>query len=148
MERLFELRWRVLRAPWGQPRGSERDDQEATAWHRVAVTGEGEFVAAARLQREPQPATGRIRYMAVAEKWRRRGIGSRLLAALEALALEEGMERITLLARDPFLDFYLCRGYIPVGPGPLLFDIIPHTRMEKRLVREGTGAGGGPPATL
>jgi len=27
-ERYFDLRWRVLREPWQQPRGSERDDRE------------------------------------------------------------------------------------------------------------------------
>ena len=29
----FDLRWRVLRAPWDQPRGSERDDREDTSIH-------------------------------------------------------------------------------------------------------------------
>ncbi|MEJ2362384.1 MAG: thioesterase, partial [Gammaproteobacteria bacterium] len=26
----FDLRWRILRAPWQQARGSERDDLEAS----------------------------------------------------------------------------------------------------------------------
>ena len=29
----YELRWRVLRKPWGQPSGSERDELDAAATH-------------------------------------------------------------------------------------------------------------------
>lgn len=30
----YQLRWQVLRAPWGEPRGSEQDDMEQDSEHR------------------------------------------------------------------------------------------------------------------
>jgi hypothetical protein len=32
-EKYYELRWRILRAPWNQPKGSVKDDKEVTAIH-------------------------------------------------------------------------------------------------------------------
>ena len=29
----FDLRWRILREPWGQPRGSEHDSIDDSAFH-------------------------------------------------------------------------------------------------------------------
>ena len=37
----YELRWKILRAPWNQPRGSERDDREADSTHLMVVEGNG-----------------------------------------------------------------------------------------------------------
>jgi hypothetical protein len=30
----YELRWRLLRKPWNQPKGSEKDEKEDEAFHK------------------------------------------------------------------------------------------------------------------
>ena len=41
----YQLRWQVLRAPWGEPRGSEQDDMEQDSEHRFIKNKEGEVLA-------------------------------------------------------------------------------------------------------
>ena len=45
----YELRWKILRAPWNQPRGSERDDREADSTHLMVVEGNGAVAGVGRL---------------------------------------------------------------------------------------------------
>jgi len=40
MDQYFELRWRVLRKPWNQPRGSEIDEMDDRAIHLAAYDGD------------------------------------------------------------------------------------------------------------
>jgi len=39
----FDLRWRILRQPWGQPRGSERDSEDDSAFHLLLLTRPGKL---------------------------------------------------------------------------------------------------------
>ena len=39
-EKYFELRWRILRKPWNQPRGSEVDMEEDFSYHIMALQDE------------------------------------------------------------------------------------------------------------
>ena len=77
----------------------------------------------------------RIRYMGVATEYRRRGIGTRILFALEEKAIDLGATRVVLDAREVALGFYRKHGYVATGPGPMLFNSIAHVRMEKRISR-------------
>jgi GNAT superfamily N-acetyltransferase len=79
----FDLRWRILRAPWGQPRGSERDSAEESAFHLLLLDPAGKAVACGRLHRN-NPDEAQVRYMAVDEDVRGRAYGGRILKALEA----------------------------------------------------------------
>jgi ribosomal protein S18 acetylase RimI-like enzyme len=73
--------------------------------------------------------------MAVATQCRRRGVGTRILSALEEKARGLGALRIVLDARETALGFYRKHGYVATGPGPMLFNRIAHVRMEKRVSR-------------
>ena len=75
----------------------------------------------------------RIRYMAVAIEWQRRGSGSRMLQALEDRAASLGAACILLDARETALGFYRKRGYSVEGPGHVLYDCISHVKMSKTL---------------
>jgi GNAT superfamily N-acetyltransferase len=77
----------------------------------------------------------RIRYMGIATEYRRKGIGTLILFALEEKALSLGATRIVLDAREVALGFYRKHGYVATGPGPMLFNRIAHVRMEKRINR-------------
>lgn len=128
----FALRWEVLRAPWGRPPGSERDPEDHGALHLMLEDDQGRALAVGRLHRL-DAERGQIRYMAVVPEARGRGLGRRILEALEQRARGLGLRRIVLDAREEALGFYLRHGYRALGPGHVLFGSIRHVRMEKAL---------------
>ncbi len=132
MERVFDLRWRVLRAPWNQPRGSEQDSLENTSRHIVAVTLEGDFWGVGRVHWN-SPEEAQIRYMAVEPLHGGKGIGSRILQALETFARESGALRIVLNARETAVPFYCKWAYNDIAEAATLFGCLAHRRMEKPL---------------
>lgn len=129
-EALLDLRWRVLRAPWGQPRGSERDDRETVGVHRVAVTEAGRVIGTGRLHAVAEGLM-QVRYMAVEEAWRGKGVGAAVLLALEEEARRRGAREIRLNARVGVAQFYAGRGYRVIGEGPTLMGQIEHVTMAK-----------------
>jgi predicted GNAT family N-acyltransferase len=128
----YQLRWQILRAPWGQPPGSERDDLEATAEHALIVDDVGKSLAVGRLHFN-SPEEAQIRYMAVAEIARGQGLGRRIVEHLEASARSCGAVAIVLNAREEVAGFYQSLGYEVVGAGSTLFGTVAHVRMSKRL---------------
>src|SRR5689334_25035560 len=87
-EQYFDLRWRVLRAPWQQPRGSEKDDREDDSQHLMICDEQGsEPLAIGRLHFN-SPTEGQVRFMAVAPSARGRGLGGAILQELERRARE------------------------------------------------------------
>lgn len=131
MDQYFELRWRVLRKPWNQRRGSEIDGMDDRAIHLAAYDGD-RIVAVARLHFNSEEEA-QIRYMAVDERYRNRGIGGEMLKELERIAREKGAKYIVLEARENAVNFYLKNGYVIVKKSFLLFDSIQHYRMMKKL---------------
>jgi len=128
----YELRWQLLRAPWEQPRGSERDALEDSAIHLMAIDESGTAIGVGRLHFNTD-TEAQIRYMAVTDASRRHGVGSLLLQALERRATGKGARRIVLDARETALGFYRSRGYSEIGTGHVLFGCIRHIRMRKTL---------------
>lgn len=131
-ESYFELRWRVLRAPWQQPRGSERDPLDSESVNLMVCGVDRGPRAVGRLH-FPSPDVGQVRYMAVDPAWRRRGMGRRVLKELERVAKQKGAKKIRLNARENAVPFYESQGYAVVGRGELLFGEIRHEVMEKKL---------------
>ncbi|MGI9458273.1 MAG: GNAT family N-acetyltransferase [Aeoliella sp.] len=128
----YDLRWRFLRAPWDQPRGSERDELEEVAEHVTARDGEGRLLGIGRLHLNDE-CEAQIRYMAVEEDCRGHGVGRAMVSRLEELAVAHGVLRIVLNARDTVVGFYEKLGYRIMEEGPTMFDEVKHVRMEKRL---------------
>lgn len=131
-EEYLDLRWRVLRAPWHQPRGSEKDEWENRADHLTARDEEGRLLGVGRLHLN-NPGEAQIRYMATEEGCRGRGVGTALYRRLEALAANHHARHITLNARESAVGFYQKCGFEITGDGPLLFGVIPHKVMRKEL---------------
>ncbi|MDB4409524.1 GNAT family N-acetyltransferase [Gammaproteobacteria bacterium] len=129
----YHLRWKVLRAPWNQPRGSEQDDMEKSSHHLMVVDNNHDVIAVGRLHfnsiREAQ-----FRYMAVDTRQQRRGAGTLLLRVMERKAIELGADCIVLDAREHALRFYHKHGYQAEGPGQTLFNSIPHVKMRKNII--------------
>jgi thioesterase domain-containing protein len=134
----YQLRYQVLRAPWQQPPGSERDDLETQAHHRMLVNAAGDVLAVGRLHLV-DATTAQVRYMAVAEAARGQGLGAVMLLALEQQAVVIGAQRIVLNARDSAVVFYQKSGYqLGVAQAPLFG--IPHWQMHKALYLAGSAA--------
>ncbi|GAB57242.1 bifunctional GNAT family N-acetyltransferase/hotdog fold thioesterase [Rheinheimera nanhaiensis] len=130
-QQYYQLRYQVLRAPWQQPPGSERDALEQDAYHLMLITEQGEVAAVGRLHRCDEHSA-QVRYMAVAEAYRGSGAGKRLLEALEYEAARWGCSIVQLNARDSAIGFYQRQGYAKGQQAPALFGIA-HLQMHKRL---------------
>ena len=132
-QRYYTLRWKILRAPWNQPRGSEQDELESSSSHFMAIDNRQIITGVGRLQFNTI-SEAQIRYMAVAIEQQRQGTGTLLLKALEDKAVELGAARIVLDAREQALGFYRKQGYTLEGPGHVLFNTIPHVKMRKDFI--------------
>ena len=131
----FDLRWRVLRQPWSQPRGSERDELDSSGYHLMLVAKDGSAAAVGRLHLNSSDEA-QVRYMAVDDSWRSKGLGGLILAGLEAQAQVLAVKRIVLNAREQALDFYKRHGYRVEGLAETLFGEVRHVRMRKDLVAD------------
>lgn len=131
-DRYFDLRWSVLRAPWKQPKGTEKDDLESKSIHLMATDDAGRAVGVGRLA-FLQEKRAQIDYMAVWQKHRRKGVGGMILKTLEQRAKEHDISLLRVNARTQARLFYENHGYRVVRRGKRLFGCIPHLIMEKKL---------------
>ena len=128
----YQLRWEVLRAPWQQPRGSEKAPDDATATHALLLNDREEAIGVCRMHLQT-PAEAQIRFMAIRPDYQGQGLGQKLLLYLEEKAREAGATFITLQARENAVKFYKKCNYIVLEKTHLLFDSIQHYKMQKEL---------------
>jgi predicted GNAT family N-acyltransferase len=124
------LRDEVFVGEQGVPAALEHDDNDAVAFHAVALE-DGRCVGTGRMLRQAG-GVARVGRMAVTRAARRRGVGALLLAALEAQARAEGLASVELHSQTHAQAFYLRHGYAPEGA---VFEEagIPHVAMRKKL---------------
>lgn len=127
----FNLRYELLRKPWNQPLGSERNDGDKTAEH-FALFWENEIVAIARLD-TIDSETGQVRFVATSQTHQGKGFGKHLMNSVELKAKEMGLKKNILQARENAVDFYLSQDYSLVEKTHLLFGEIQHYLMEKEI---------------
>jgi|JI10StandDraft_1071094.scaffolds.fasta_scaffold577858_2 N-acetylglutamate synthase-like GNAT family acetyltransferase len=130
----FQLRWQVLRAPWQQPIGSEKDDLEFndTTFHAMAISENNEILGVARLHLLPQNIA-QVRYMAVSDITQGMGVGSQLLKYLENIAKSNEVKKVFLQSRENAVEFYKKHDYVVVQKSFLMYDQIQHYLMEKDI---------------
>jgi thioesterase domain-containing protein len=131
-EKYYQLRWQILRKPWQQPLGSEQDEFEQQACHRMILDENNSIVAVGRFHQTSQNQA-QIRYMAVNENSQGSGIGKQLIQDLEQAAAMQGIREITLNAREQALEFYQKLGYLNMGFAHQLYNQINHYAMKKHL---------------
>ena len=131
-ESMFDLRWRVLRQPWYQPKGSETDPEESKAIPFIALL-EDVVIGTARYH-GLNDNVGQIRFIVVEEQYRRRGVGRSLMEAIHVSARSR-VKFLILNARETAVKFFEKLGYEIVGDGPLLFGKIKHKKMAFKFGR-------------
>lgn len=126
----YHLRWKVLRQPWNQPLGTERDTLEDQAKHFAAFQ-EAKIIGVGRLDLVDFGVC-QIRFMAVQPTYQSNGIGANLMNTMETKAWNSGATEIILHARAQALGFYEKLGYVCIEPSHLLFGEIQHFLMKKK----------------
>jgi ribosomal protein S18 acetylase RimI-like enzyme len=128
----FQLRYEILRAPWGQPQGSEKTPDEGAHMHFAYFNAQQEIIGVVRLD-SCGAQTGQIRFMAVAENAQGLGIGRLLMQHAEEKARDNQFKQMILHARANALEFYSKLGYQYLEKSHLLFGEIQHHLMSKDL---------------
>lgn len=122
----------MLRKPWNQPPGSEKDDSENSSIHIMACDKENNVLGVCRLQFN-SPTEAQLRFMGVKENTQGLGIGKKLIVFAEQKAKQEGAKKIILQAREIAVEFYKKCGYTIVEKSFLMWDEIQHFLMEKSI---------------
>ena len=128
----YHFRWKMLREPWQQAQGSEKDAFEDQAIHRLLMDENNSILGVGRLHFTAQHQA-QIRYMAVKAGQQGKGLGKQLVAELEYQALLRGVEVIDLNARESAVQFYQRIGYQLGKQSHVLYDEIVHFSLRKKL---------------
>ena len=125
------FRWRLLRKPIGKTIESLKDEYEDKSFHLIGVIN-NQIVACGRLH-FIDDSKAQIRYMAVDEKYQRKGLGSSILSLLESHAKKNNADKVILNARDHAIKFYAAAKYKILKKYHGSDTGIPHTTMTKDL---------------
>lgn len=134
----FPLRQAVLRPHQAVEAMALPGDDDEDAAHLAGLDGSGRVVATASVRREAPPfgepgPAWRLRGMAVAEGWRGRGLGGRLVAAVVDHVAAQGGGLLWCQARLPAVAFYERAGFTPQGDPAEIPGIGPHVPMARRV---------------
>lgn len=131
-DRYYDLRWRLLREPWNQPRGSEKDDLEERSLHLMVCRVDRIPIAVGRAHFNTD-TEAQIRFMAVEPRYQKTGLGTVVLKRLEDEVRQLGAKYIILNSRDVAVPFYEKNGYKVISPSHTLFEAIQHFLMRKEF---------------
>jgi N-acetylglutamate synthase-like GNAT family acetyltransferase len=131
LNQIIDLRYAVLRQPWGKPKDTVTDDLELSSVNAY-IEIDGEVIACGRLQ-DNGGGLGQIRYMAVHADYQGKGLGKLIVNQLEEEARKLSLSTIELQARENALEFYKSQGYIIKETSFKLWDIIQHYLMTKTI---------------
>ena len=126
------FRWEVLRKPLGMTKESLSDSIEDKSFHLMGIDAEKNVIASGRVHFNSENEA-QIRYMAVDDRFKRRGIGSEIVDKLERYATSKGAEIMVLNAREEAISFYTSLGYEELCPYHSDTGI-PHKTMKKSVL--------------
>ncbi len=116
----YALRYKILREPWGHPKGTEKDDYEPISEHFMAVNEKGEVAGGVKLY-EKSEGVGYISHLVVASDHQHKGVGHLLLQTVEQRARERGFKVIGTMARVTATAYFERSGFHIAGiPTPHL----------------------------
>ena len=110
LDAYFQFRWEMLRKPWNHPLGSEKDEYEQVAEHRMVVNSKGEIIAVGRVHMN-MSEEAQIRHIAVAPEHQGKGLGKLIYSSLEEVARTQGAKRLVTNSRKLSIDFFTACGF-------------------------------------
>lgn len=132
LESILNLRYKILRKPWSQPKETATDNLESTSYNAFIEDENHNAIACGRLQ-ENENKIGQIRFMAVDDNQQGKGLGKLIVQELELKGRNLGLVEIELQARENAVEFYKANGYEIKEQSFLLWGIIQHYLMHKKL---------------
>ncbi|MFX1294047.1 MAG: GNAT family N-acetyltransferase [Promethearchaeota archaeon] len=126
-ESMYDLRWKILRKPWNQPKDSKKSQSEANTTHFIALIND-KIIGTARLHKISEKI-GQIKYLAVEKFYRKKGVGYALMESIHITARNQFLKYLILNARETAIKFFEKLGYQVIEDGPLLFGEIKHKKM-------------------
>jgi len=129
----YALRYRILREPWGQTRGTEKDDYEPISSHFMAVDDESCDVIGVVKVFEREPGVGWLSHLAVHEQRQRQGIGRQLVQTVEEDARRQGFKVLGAMSRLNTTEYFEQLGYRITGMPTAYFSTTQVVWMEKSL---------------
>ena len=127
----YDLRYRILRKPWNQPIGSERNEGDSSEQHFAMYSGIN-LLAVGRLDKCEEKKR-QIRFMAVEKRKQGLGYGKLLMIEMEKYCRNDQVNEIILHARESAIPFYEKLSYQLLEPSYKLFGEIQHYIMYKKL---------------
>jgi N-acetylglutamate synthase-like GNAT family acetyltransferase len=131
-EEYLLFRWKMLRKPLGMSKESLEDELEDNSFHLTAVNKKNNNIIGSGRVHFNSKEEAQIRYMAVSENFKRKGIGSEIVKRLEEYALNNGAKTLILNARKEAINFYKSLDYLEGSPYQSDTGI-PHKTMKKSL---------------
>ena len=86
------FRWEILRKPLGMSKDSLADELEDESYHLMGIDEENNVIASGRVHFNSKKEA-QIRYMAVKDSFKRKGLGSQIVRDLEEYAVSRGARK-------------------------------------------------------
>jgi len=131
LNQYYQLRHEILRAPWNQPPGSEKVNDDNEAIH-LSLLIDDLMIGVCRLHFN-NADEAQIRFMGVKSEFRNQKLGDYLMLAAENISKSNHCKSIFLQARVNAVPFYERNGYHIEAKTFLLFDTIQHYAMRKNI---------------
>ena len=129
----YNLRYQVLRQPWGQVRDTEKDDYEPISQHFMAVDEEsGEIVGVVKVF-EKSTGIGWFSHLAVAYDHQKSGVGRLLLEAVDQASRESGYKVLGCMSRLNTTAYFEKMGFQIAGLPTQYFGTTQVVWMEKPI---------------
>jgi N-acetylglutamate synthase-like GNAT family acetyltransferase len=111
----YALRYRVLREPYGHPKGTEKDDYEPISQHFMAVDDQsGEVVGVVKFY-EKESGVCQFSHLAILETYQEQGIGNLLVEHIENIARKDGYKILGAMSRLNTTKFFEKLGFEITG---------------------------------
>lgn len=131
LNQYYQLRHEILRAPWHQPPGSEKVNDDNEAIHLCLIIDDL-MIGVCRLHFN-NADEAQIRFMGIKAEYRNLKLGDYLMVAAENISKSNHCKSIFLQARGNAVPFYERNGYHIEAKTFLLFDTIQHYAMRKNI---------------
>ena len=126
------FRWKILRMPIGKTIETLKDKFDKDSFHIIGLYNK--VIIASGRAHFNNDDEAQIRYMAVDNAFRTKGIGKEVLKILEEYIKKNNAKKIILNARNDVIKFYKNSNYLIVEEYLGSDTGIPHTKMEKKII--------------